>query len=189
MADYSESQQTLALSDIEFCQLDESRHEEFRINVNEWYSSLDSNSAKFNLRDFTRLTEDEFRNYLDEGTVMYIAKIKTTNEMVGTIGIEKPHICKDRLTSAITLRAVRTEYRRLGIGKLLNDEIVKVAKQMGVENISMESSYYGKFITEDLIKNGYTLTGTMIQHKSNYTKSLFQRVEDYFVFNCFEKAI
>ena len=104
MADYSESQQTLALSDIEFCKLGESRHEEFRINVNEWYSSLESNSAKFNLRDSSRLTEDEFRNRVDGGTVMYIAKIKTTNEMVGTVGIEKPHICKDRLTGIITLR-------------------------------------------------------------------------------------
>ena len=60
---------------------------------------------------------------------------------------------------------------------------------MGVENISMVSNYYGKFITEDLIKNGYTLTGTMIQHKSNCTKNMFQQIEDYFVSNCFEKAI
>ena len=158
MTELSETRLTLALSDIEFCQLDESRYEEFRINVNEWYSSLDCNSSKFNLRDFPRLAEDEFRNYLDEGTVMYIAKIKTTNEMVGTIGIEKPHFCKDRLTDTITLRAVRTEYRRLGIGNLLHYEIIKVAKQMDVENIYMVSNYYKKFISQDLIKNGYTYT-------------------------------
>ena len=100
------SETRLTLSDIEFCQLDESRYEEFRINVNEWYSSLYSNSSKFNLRDFPRLAEVDFWKYLDEGTVMYIAKIKTTNEMVGTVGIEKPHICKDRLTGTITLRVL-----------------------------------------------------------------------------------
>ena len=189
MAELSKTRQTLRLSDIEFRQLEESRYEEFRINVNEWFSSSDSNSNHYNIKNYPRLTKDDFKNSLDEGSLMYIAVIKTTNEMVGTAGIEKPAVICDKLTSTLILGSVKIEYRRLGILKLLNDEILKIAKQLGVEKVQSVSSYYSKHITEFLLKNGYTLTGTMVYHKSNYTKNMFHIAQDYFVFNYFEKAI
>lgn len=170
-------------------QLQETRYEEFISNVNEWYESLDCNSESYNLRDSSRLLQEEFHKHLDEGAMMYIACNVSTNEMVGTIGIIRPHLCRGKLTSEVILVAVKTEYRQSGISQLLIDEIISVAKGIGVEKIAMVTSYYNKFFSRSLLKKGYELIGTKIEHKSNFTKNMFHLMPDYFVYNYFEKTI
>ena len=181
--------ESFSLSDIEFSQLEESRFEEFRRNINLWWTTSDISVKDFNFVDFPRLTKKEFINHISDGTVMIIACVKKTNEMIGTSGIETPKISRGKLTSEIILCAVKTEYRQFGIYKGILDEDIEIAKQMGIEKVILRTSFYSKYLNNMLNKKNFTLTGTMIQHKSNYMNSWFLAIQDYHIYNCCEKII
>ena len=97
--------------------------------------------------------------------------------MVGTSGIEKPKISKGKLTSEIIFGAVKTEYRQFGIGKRLIDEAIEIAKQMGVERVLLKTNYYEKHLTRMTVKKNFTLTGTIVEHKSIYLKTRFLAIQ------------
>ena len=175
--------------DVIISQLEEPRYEEFRNNVNEWFGSLDCNKQSFNFIYHHRLSKEDFKRHLDEGFVMYTACTKSTNEMIGTIGVERPQFIRGKLTSTLILGAVKNEYQKSGVAYLLLDEMIIVAKQMGAEKVATVTSYYNKFITAALFKKGFTLIETKVEHKSNFTNNMFHFVKDYFVFNYLEKTV
>ena len=109
--------------------------------------------------------------------------------MVGTSGIEKPKISKGKLTSEIILLAVKTEYRQFGIGSRLIDEAIEIAKQMGVERVLVDTNYYKRYLTRMLVNKNFTLTGTIVEHKSSYSKTRFLAIQDYLVSNWWMKSI
>ena len=59
---------------------------------------------------------------------------------------------------------------------------------MGAEKVVAVASYYDNFVAGALKENGYTLTETKTEHKSNFTKNTFHLIPDYSVYNYFEKA-
>lgn len=174
--------------DFVICQLEEPRYEEFLRNLNDWFNSLDCNVENFKTSNYSRISKEDLEEHLSEGTLMYIACTKSTNELVGTIGLGRPRLRRGKLTSELMLATVKTEYRKSGIAKLLNDEMVRIAKEMGAEKVALRTSYENKFVAGALFKNGYELTETKVEHKSNYTNTLFHLMKDYFVYNYFEKA-
>ena len=184
----SENLHKTSLHEIEFCMLEESRFEEFRLNINQWWATADNNRTLLNFIDFPRLTEEDF-NCIVDGSVMFIACLKGTNEMVGTSGLENPKISKGKSTSEIILGAVKPEYRQFGIGKRLIDKAIELAKQMGIERVVLVTNYYEKHLTKMVIKKDFTLTGTIVEHKSSYTKSWFLATQDYRVYNRWMKSI
>ena len=177
-----------SLSDIEFSQLEESRFEEFRLNINLWWTTSDTSVTDFNFVDFPRLTKEDFTTYIADGTVMIIACIKKTNEMVGISGLE-PIILRGKQANNIILGAVKPEYRQFGIAKRMIDEAIEIAKRMGIERVMLTTSFYNKYLSNMLNKMNFTLTGTMIQHKSSYIKNWFLATQDYRIYNCWEKII
>ena len=137
--------------------LEESRFEEFRLNINQWWATADNSETHFNFIDFPKLPKEEFNCHITDGTVMFIACLKGTNEMVGTSGLVKPKISKGKLTSEIIIGAVKTEYRQFGIGNRLIDEAIVIAKQMGIERVLLNTNYYEKNLTRMLVKKNFTL--------------------------------
>ena len=184
----SENLRKTSLHEIEFCMLEESRFEEFRLNINQWWATADNSRTLLNFIDFPRLTEEDFYCIADD-SVMFIACLKGTNEMVGTSGLENPKISQGKSTSEIILGAVKPEYRQFGIGKRLIDKAIELAKQMGIERVVLVTNFYKKHLTQMVIKKDFTLTGTIVEHKSSYTKTFFLATQDYRVYNRWIKSI
>ena len=180
----------LTRADIEFSHLDVSRFDEYRGAINQWYRSLPENNIPRDSIIVSRLSEKELKNKISDGTIIVIASLKTTNELVGSVAIGRPKVsCRDTLTSDITLHAVKTEYRRLGIGGMVFEEGVKTAKLIGAQRVYLEVFYEKKFQKDFMIKNGFIHTATKIFHKSEFTDNLFQSIRDYVTYYVLEKNI
>ena len=176
--------------EIEFSQLEESRFEEYRTALNEWYASLPENGMSRDFRRAPRLTEKDLNNTVAKGTVLIIGCLKTTNELVASIAIGKPReSVKNKLTSFISLLAVNTKYRRLGLGSLTFEEGLRTAKQMGTETITLRVYYDNKFQMEFMIKNNLILREIKTTHKSNFVDNQFLNIIDYYTYCCFEKNL
>ena len=96
---------------------------------------------------------------------------------------------KGKLTSEIIIGAVKTEYRQFGVGKRLIGEAIEIAKQMGIERVLLNTNYYEKHLTRLIVKKNFTLTSTIVEHKSSYSKTRFLAIQDYLVLNWWEKVI
>ena len=44
--------------------LEETRYEEFRLNINQWWATADNTETHFNFVDFPRLTKEEFNCHI-----------------------------------------------------------------------------------------------------------------------------
>ena len=180
----------LSTEDIVFSRLEEARYEEYSIAVHNWYASLPENHICCDFSKGPRVPVEQVRSEVTDGTAIIIGCIKTTNEMVGSIAVGRPkYSIKDKLTSYISLFAVKTEYRRHGLGFLLYEQCVTTAKLAGAERITLDVQYDNVIEKRLLLGYNFVHTSTKTIHKSDLCGYVFLIIRDYLTFDRFEKDI
>ena len=176
--------------DIVFSRLEETRYEEYTIAVHDWYASLPENRIPCDFDRGPRLTVEQVIREKADGTNIIIGCIKTTNEMIGSIAVGRPkYSVNDRLTGNISLFAVKTDYRRSGLGLLLYEQCIRNAKLAGAERITLEVQFDNKIEKRLLLGYNFVHTATRTIHKSDLCDNLFIIIREYLTLDYFEKYI
>ena len=113
-----------------------------------------------------RISKEDMKNAICEGTVFIQMHLKDTKEFVGCTGVSKPEISASGLTSYLSLHSVKTEYRKRGLGTLIYDEALTTAKEMGANRVTLHIIESLKFQHEFFLKRGFKLMKVITKHKS-----------------------
>ena len=186
----TESKDKFTCDDIIFSYLKEDRYEEYMRAANEWYASLPENNISRDFKHVPRLSQKQFRDYIDDATIIIIACLKETDELIASIAVGQPKESpKGLLTSTINLYAVNTLYRRRGVGGIIFDEGVRTARLIGAQRLTLTINYDNKFQKDFMINKGLVNTQIKTFHKSDFIDNKFLSIRDYATYLTFEKIL
>ena len=179
--------------EIEFCILEESRYEECRLAINEWFASLHENNLVFDYSKCPRLTKGVMEEEIANGAVFVLACIKETNELVGCFEIGDPFRFKDgypivKIKTLNTL-CVKTEYRRRGLRGLMMKEFEKMASEIGTHKIECSVVSTLQFEIDNLKKEGFELRKSFTVKKSDLDGYVKDMVRDTLTCHCMHKLL
>ena len=155
---------------IEYIPINLRIHKSLLIDLNDEYLSWIANEVKkhYNIdlisllgqpiRDYAKNSVEELTSYKPPNGVFYI--LKTKNEIIGMGAFRKLRMD----TGEVKRMYIRPKFRRMGFGKVLLNQLLKIGKEFGLSRILLDT---GQFMTA--AQHVYRSAG--FQERDEYSES------------------